>query len=116
CDLTPTWAWSWNATDVGCISKETSMKKLLLIGTVMLLTATSALAQSTLSGAGRGCYASSWNRCATSAQIRSWVEAKHRERGPYCNNLCQSKCDAFSQNPKACYAKWNKINAKRMGK
>src|SRR5262245_9491647 len=35
-----------HSTDVGCISEEISMKKLLLIGTVVLLTATSASAQS----------------------------------------------------------------------
>jgi hypothetical protein len=35
-----------HSTDVGCISEETSMKKLLLIGTAVLLTATSANAGS----------------------------------------------------------------------
>jgi len=77
------------------------MKKLLLPGTIVLLMATSALAQSTVPGMG----------------LYSGI---YQGRNPhrYCDELCRAKCDVtwrFSRfrnvGVGACYAHWNQLNA-----
>jgi hypothetical protein len=109
---------------LGVFLRRILVKKLLLIGTIVLLTATSASAQSSIGAGGgmAGGMTGGFRSGGSFGNFGSYAPRPPAQRvrgapnGRGCDLLCQSKCQASwralgFRSVNACVVRWHRLNA-----